>query len=115
MPIESVHCTPFNKWCLHMTLLMWSYELSWKSFQICSSLLETSTINLRFGRKTFGKTNVQFTCQHLFRKSHLSILMKSLTNFMPLVSFDTPSTYQETFGFLMFSRGTERDQWHEMG
>ena len=38
----------------------------------------------------------------------------SLTHFMPLVSFDTPRKHQETFGFLMFSRGIERDQWNEM-
>ena len=38
----------------------------------------------------------------------------SLTHFMPLVSFDTPRKHQKTFGFLMFSRGIERDQWNEM-
>ena len=38
-----------------------------------------------------------------------------LTHFMPLISFDTPRKYQKTSGFLMFSWGIERDQWHEMG
>ena len=33
---------------------------------------------------------------------------------MPLVSFDTLRKHQKTFGFLMFSGGIERDQWHEM-
>ena len=39
----------------------------------------------------------------------------SLTHFMPLISFDTPWKHQKTRGFLMFSVGIKRDQWHEMG
>ena len=38
-----------------------------------------------------------------------------LTYFMPLVSFYTPWKHQKTSGFLMFSGGIERDQWHEIG
>ena len=38
-----------------------------------------------------------------------------LIHFMPLVSFDTTWKYQKTRGFLNFSGGIERDQWHEMG
>ena len=41
---------------------------------------------------------------------------------MPLISFDnpwkhqdTPCKHQKTRGFLMFSGGIKRDQWHEMG
>ena len=37
-----------------------------------------------------------------------------LTHFMPLVSFYIPWIVQETFGFLMFSVGIERDQFYEM-
>ena len=37
----------------------------------------------------------------------------SLTHFMPLVFFYTPWIRHKTFGFLMFSEGIERDQWHE--
>ena len=37
-----------------------------------------------------------------------------LTHFMPLVSFDTPENIKKP-GFLMFSAGIERNQWHEMG
>ena len=33
---------------------------------------------------------------------------------MPLVSFYIPWKHQKTSGFLMFSGGIERDQWHEM-
>ena len=33
---------------------------------------------------------------------------------MPLISFYTPRK-QKIRGFLMFSGGIERDQWHEMG
>ena len=38
-----------------------------------------------------------------------------LTHFVPLISFDTLWKHQKTSGFLMFSRGIKRDQWHEMG
>ena len=38
-----------------------------------------------------------------------------LTRFVPLLSFETPWKKQKTFGFLVFSGGMERDQWHEMG
>ena len=40
---------------------------------------------------------------------------KMLTHFMPLISFYIPWKHQKTRGFLMFSRGMERDQCHEMG
>ena len=40
--------------------------------------------------------------------------MKKLTHFMPLISFHTPWKHQKTRGFLMFSGGIKRDQWHEM-
>ena len=38
-----------------------------------------------------------------------------LTHFMPLISFCTLGELQKISGFLMFSGGIERDQWHEMG
>ena len=38
-----------------------------------------------------------------------------LTHFMPLISFDTPWKHQKIRGFMMFSGGIKRDQWHEMG
>ena len=34
---------------------------------------------------------------------------------VPLVYFYTPWKHSKTFRFLMFSRGMEREQWHEMG
>ena len=34
---------------------------------------------------------------------------------MPLISLDTPWKHQKTRGFLMFSGGIKRVQWHEMG
>ena len=43
--------------------------------------------------------------------AHLSA---QLTHFKSLVSFYIPWKHQKTFGFLMFSGGLERDQWHEM-
>ena len=41
--------------------------------------------------------------------------LSKLTHFMPLFSFYTPGKNQETRHFLMFSRGKESDQRHEMG
>ena len=38
-----------------------------------------------------------------------------LTYFKLLISFYIPWKHQKTRGFLMLSRGIERDQWHEMG
>ena len=38
-----------------------------------------------------------------------------ITHFMPLISFHAPLKHQKTRGFLMFSGGIERDQWHEAG
>ena len=38
-----------------------------------------------------------------------------LTNFIPLVSFYSLWKRHKNSGFLMFSGGIERDQWHEMG
>ena len=35
--------------------------------------------------------------------------------FMPLVSFYIPWKYQKMSNFLMFSGGTERNQWHQIG
>ena len=49
-----------------------------------------------------------FQCFRLFRSI-------CVTHFIPLVSFYTPWKHQKTRGFLMFSGGLERDQWHEMG
>ena len=40
---------------------------------------------------------------------------KSLTHFMPLISFDTPWKRPKTSGFLIFLGGIKRDQWHETG
>ena len=34
---------------------------------------------------------------------------------MSLIPFDTPRKHQKTRGFLTFSGGIKRDQWHEMG
>ena len=43
------------------------------------------------------------------------LILVILTHFMQLVSFYTPWKHEETSGFLIFSGGIERDQWHEMG
>ena len=38
-----------------------------------------------------------------------------LAHFIPLISFYTPWKHQKTSGFLIFSWGIERHQWHETG
>ena len=48
----------------------------------------------------------------LFRKRSIDIYLK---HFMPLLSFYTHWKHQKTSGFLIFSGGIERYQWHEMG
>ena len=41
-------------------------------------------------------------------------LPEQLTHIMSLASFYTSWKYQKTSGFLMFSGGIKREQWHEM-
>ena len=48
------------------------------------------------------------------RKMYVTNILILLTHFMPLVSFCIPWKHQKTSGFLMFSGGIERYQWHEM-
>ena len=43
------------------------------------------------------------------------VAWNGLTHLMRVISFDTPWKPQKTRGFLMFSGGIKRDQWHEMG
>ena len=38
----------------------------------------------------------------------------ALTHFMTLISFDITWKHQKIRGFLKFSGGIKRDQWHEM-
>ena len=51
----------------------------------------------------------------LYSSLTLYRLWDSVKYFMPLISFDTPWKHQKTKGFLIFSEGIKRDQWHEMG
>ena len=63
----------------------------------------------------WGGSNIIFS---YFLKSWSNIkiiyncLTTHLTHFMPLISFDTPWKHQNTSGFLIFSGGIKRDQWH---
>ena len=45
----------------------------------------------------------------------LKFFLTYLTHFMPLISLCTPLKTSEKTGFLMFSGGIERYQWHEIG
>ena len=52
----------------------------------------------------------------LFCSSYCSICWCSLFQLMSLVFFFVvPKNIRKTYGFLKFSAGIERDQWHEMG
>ena len=70
----------------------------------------------------FGDKSVRVLGLHIWNHLRETLRAKSsfqapkryLTNFMLLVSFDTPWKHQKTRGFMMFSGGIERDQWHEM-
>ena len=55
-----------------------------------------------------------------FKHTHSQVIcffnpIQMLTHFMTLISFDTPSKYQKTRGFQMFSKVIKRDHWHKMG
>ena len=43
---------------------------------------------------------------------NFALTLLKLTHFMPLVSFYAPGKHQKTYGFLRFSGGIERNQWH---
>ena len=63
-----------------------------------------------------GKLHILCSVSHIL--THFWSMLpcyKLLTYFMSLVCSYSPWKHQETFGFLMFSGGTGRDQWHEMG
>ena len=47
------------------------------------------------------------------RKFGLTLML--LNHFMLLVSFYTPRKHQKIYGFLVFSMGIDKDQWHETG
>ena len=61
-------------------------------------------------RKEFYTSTVTDSFTEAFQKRY-----QQNTDFMPLVSFNTPWKHQKTKRFLIFSGGTERDQWYEMG
>ena len=46
---------------------------------------------------------------------HFILHFIKCAHIMPLIFFNTPLKHQKTGGFLMFSGGKEKDQWHEMG
>ena len=67
------------------------------------------------------ESNSLDACFHLLdvyafctRNSLIDLICHS-NNVMPQFFFYTPWKHQKASGFLMFSRGIERDQWHEIG
>ena len=60
-----------------------------------------------------------WNARHLqWRKKCYEVLLKTLvtffTHFTPIFRFYTPWKSKKTWGFLLFSRGIEREYWHEM-
>ena len=87
-----------------ISTLIWRCASSWRHINIKTTLKQRWNIfwNITYEQKglkeNWNQTN-----------------LKLLTYFMPFVSFDSPCKHQKTSGFLMFSGGIERGQWHEMG
>ena len=81
----------FGKQGLQMTSSMWSNYLSWIFSLVCQCLIEmrtsTEAMNLKFERDKFGARTGGNLHTRLFQKSHVTKVVKSLTNF----------TYQRTF------------------
>ena len=50
----------------------------------------------------------------LYTESFISEDPKAINLFYATLSFFTSWKHQKTYGFLMFSWGIERDQWHEV-
>ena len=94
--------------CLTYHKKVMVYLLVFAIWEIRSSLLVKNTVNSFKCRKILNLTMKSVTWNSLLK-------VDVLTHFMPLVSFYTPSKHQKTSGFLTFSGGIERDQWHEMG
>ena len=62
-------------------------------------------------RNKWCDVSSKFIIQSLFCLVNVS---SSSTHFIPLVSFNTSWKHQKISGFIMFSGGIERNQWHEM-
>ena len=109
-------------------------SLKKSSFNFLSKILrKTPPMKVLFSTVKDLVLNHQLTCYSVFMSlfvviSYFFIIVMrywfyiffiisqyTLIHFMPLVSFYTPSKHQKTYGFLMFSGGVERDQWHELG
>ena len=58
---------------------------------------------------------VSITLTYLFTDYKPAINVFLLSHFMQLISFDTAWKHQKSRGFMMFSRGIKKIQWHEMG
>ena len=96
-----VECCELFKTSQNSNFLVMRFSLfivSMKRFHLIDFLFEPIAIHEVF-------ENTSFLLVNAFCISH----------FMPLTSFDTPWKHQKTSGFLMFSGGIKRDQWHEMG
>ena len=70
-----------------------------------------NVIKIGLNCKNYGVNDVVTPSILVKKNPNLNVL----THFMPLFSFDNPWKHQKTKGFLMFSGGIERDQWHEKG
>ena len=73
------------------------------------NLITMNDIDVKRSEKMKEKVRYVFYTQTIRRQFRGA----DLTNFMPLAHSIPPENIGEVF--LMFSRGIEKDQWHEMG
>ena len=113
-------CRSLSNWSLKNIWLLGSWFINSKTNGLWSR--QTFVEFFVFSTKNRENKGSKLT-QHIvnlvklflvFRKDPFWILF-FLTHFMPPISFDTPWKHQKTRGFLVFSGGIKRDQWHEMG
>ena len=65
-------------------------------------------------QNAYNHFNVRIACVAMSVRVIPLRIVPNLIHFMPLVSLNTLWKHEKTKGFLMFSGGIERDQWHEM-
>ena len=111
---------PWLKFYLGLAKPNWVFNLVYRVENLtcnCNAILKRSFLFSREEILTWYSRieNIHIICPLALNYLHVASCEFSLTSFMPPVSFHTPWKYFKTRSFLMFSRGTERDRWHEMG
>ena len=99
-----------NETCFSINLYMVSGQGT------CELLQSNAFVNKSLlSDERIGWTHISFDVSDIELLRNRILIFMQLTHFMPLVSFYTFWKHQKTKGFLVFSGGIEREQWHEMG